>query len=366
MAGEWIKIENVTPDKPEIFQMAEILNIDPDSVLGKLIRVWVWADEQTYDGNAEVPCSLIDRIASLVGFGDAMRSVSWLDKKGFPNFARHNSQAAKQRASVAKRVAKHRSQCNANVTPSRYKSVTIPRPMRRQVFERDDSACVYCGRKSGEYSPPRETKDDATLSVDHVIPLAQGGATELLNLVAACGCCNRTKGDRTPSECGFEWPTDVTGKRYGSVTSALPRVEKSRVEKETTNVVSSSVQPPTPPSGLDASLKKENPTGFRFPMVGGKLWDLPPRKLEEYRATYSNRLDCEFELRKARQWLTDNSSRRPRTARGIASFLTRWLNRANDSAQKTMPGSKVAVVTKGMVLNAETGEFVMPKGASSE
>lgn len=52
MASSWIKVEVITPDKPEIFQIAEILGIDPDAVLGKLVRIWAWADQQTIDGNA--------------------------------------------------------------------------------------------------------------------------------------------------------------------------------------------------------------------------------------------------------------------------------------------------------------------------
>lgn len=51
MASSWIKVEVITPDKPEIFQIAELLNIDPDAVLGKLVRIWAWADQQTIDGN---------------------------------------------------------------------------------------------------------------------------------------------------------------------------------------------------------------------------------------------------------------------------------------------------------------------------
>ncbi|HDV0969774.1 TPA: hypothetical protein RHZ68_000076 [Escherichia coli] len=39
MASSWIKVEVITPDKPEIFQIAEILGIDPDAVLGKLVRI---------------------------------------------------------------------------------------------------------------------------------------------------------------------------------------------------------------------------------------------------------------------------------------------------------------------------------------
>ena len=40
MAGDWIKIEENTPDKPEVHKMASILGIDPDAVVGKLVRVW--------------------------------------------------------------------------------------------------------------------------------------------------------------------------------------------------------------------------------------------------------------------------------------------------------------------------------------
>jgi DNA replication protein DnaT len=51
MAGEWIKIQTVTPDKPEVFVIADRLGIDPDAVVGKLVRLWIWADQQTTDGN---------------------------------------------------------------------------------------------------------------------------------------------------------------------------------------------------------------------------------------------------------------------------------------------------------------------------
>ncbi|EOK3377847.1 hypothetical protein ACJQTP_004134, partial [Shigella flexneri] len=53
MASNWIKLEVITPDKPEIFRLAEILNIDPDAALGKVIRFWAWADQQMIDGNAD-------------------------------------------------------------------------------------------------------------------------------------------------------------------------------------------------------------------------------------------------------------------------------------------------------------------------
>jgi hypothetical protein len=52
MAGDWIKFDTSTPDKPEVFEMAAELGIDPDAVVGKLLRVWKWFDQQTTDGNA--------------------------------------------------------------------------------------------------------------------------------------------------------------------------------------------------------------------------------------------------------------------------------------------------------------------------
>ena len=113
MAGDWIKVQTCTPDKPEVHLIAERLGIDPDAVTGKLIRIWCWADQQTADGNAaSVTRSLLDRVSGVTGFADALVSVGWLEKTDggflFPNFDRHNGNSAKTRASVAKRVEKHR------------------------------------------------------------------------------------------------------------------------------------------------------------------------------------------------------------------------------------------------------------------
>ena len=33
MAGDWIKFEIATPDKPEVWEIAESLDIDPDAVI---------------------------------------------------------------------------------------------------------------------------------------------------------------------------------------------------------------------------------------------------------------------------------------------------------------------------------------------
>lgn len=58
---------------------------------------------------------------------------------------------------------------------------------RRNVMERDEFTCQYCGRK---FEPAR-------LTIDHVIPRSRGGQTVWENVVAACTRCNDRKGDRT-------------------------------------------------------------------------------------------------------------------------------------------------------------------------
>jgi hypothetical protein len=120
MASEWIKFEKATSDKPEVWAIACALNVDPDAVVGKLLRVWAWFDEQTENGNApSVTKMLLDRKVGVTGFCDAVISAGWMQEKDnaitLPNFERHNGETAKKRALGKNRTEKHRS--NADVTP---------------------------------------------------------------------------------------------------------------------------------------------------------------------------------------------------------------------------------------------------------
>ena len=60
------------------------------------------------------------------------------------------------------------------------------RTLRRNVWRACSGHCVYCG--SGL------ELDDFT--IDHVIPVSAGGATNLMNCVAACRRCNQRKANR--------------------------------------------------------------------------------------------------------------------------------------------------------------------------
>lgn len=132
MAGDWIKVEVALPDKPEVIGIATALSIDQDAVVGKLLRLWIWADAHTVDGNApNVTETFIDRCTFVQGFGAAMKSVGWLirDEQGvkFPNFTKHNGQTSKQRLLTAKRVAGYRGKSNAECNGH---SVTETLPQR--------------------------------------------------------------------------------------------------------------------------------------------------------------------------------------------------------------------------------------------
>jgi len=123
MAGDWIKFELTTLDKPEVCQIADLADIDPDAVVGKLMRVWGWFDQQTEKGNApSVSKKLLDRLVGVIGFCEHMKSVAWMIEIdgviSLPHFDRHNGKTAKNRLLTAKRVANHKASNGKGNDPS--------------------------------------------------------------------------------------------------------------------------------------------------------------------------------------------------------------------------------------------------------
>lgn len=120
MAGDWLKMDCSTPDKPEVLAITARMGWDDaDLTVGKLFRVWRWFDQQTTDGNAVgVTATLLDRIAGVTGFAQAMQFVGWLVVSDvgliLPNFEKHNGATAKSRAQTAKRVSNHRASDESN------------------------------------------------------------------------------------------------------------------------------------------------------------------------------------------------------------------------------------------------------------
>lgn len=66
----------------------------------------------------------------------------------------------------------------------------LSKKLRFEVFKRDSFKCQYCGAEA----------PNVLLHVDHIQPVAEGGADEILNLITACEGCNLGKGARPLSD----------------------------------------------------------------------------------------------------------------------------------------------------------------------
>ena len=81
---------------------------------------------------------------------------------------------------------------------------------RRNIFKRDRFTCQYClrqrrsvgvdGPAHGESRSRHGLLKVEELTIDHVIPRAQGGTSTWENCVLACIDCNAKKADRTPDQ----------------------------------------------------------------------------------------------------------------------------------------------------------------------
>jgi hypothetical protein len=112
--------------------------------------------------------------------------------------------------------------------PVRARRKTIPAKLRRIVLDDGDAQCAYCWQWSAT-------------EVEHVIPVAQGGADDLENLAPACALCNLQKRDRTVEEWrnwrldnGMNWPPDsrvnAMWQLYPFLTRTHARAMRAAVE----------------------------------------------------------------------------------------------------------------------------------------
>jgi len=117
--ASWIKMRCDLRDDPAVISIAGALAVEIDLVVGKLHRVWSWADVHTRDGVVRLPAASLDRIVECDGFAQAMADAGWLiDREGvltFPDFERYQPVTAKQRQANAERQRQRRAQVTAQV-----------------------------------------------------------------------------------------------------------------------------------------------------------------------------------------------------------------------------------------------------------
>jgi len=64
--------------------------------------------------------------------------------------------------------------------------------IRRQVLERDGYRCVLCGWQPYVWIDAEFAKHE--LDIDHIVPLAEGGTSDLANLRTLCTTCHAKRG----------------------------------------------------------------------------------------------------------------------------------------------------------------------------
>tara|TARA_R100000027_G_scaffold22267_2_gene16137 strand:- start:1469 stop:2134 length:666 start_codon:yes stop_codon:yes gene_type:complete len=92
---------------------------------------------------------------------------------------------------------------------------------RKNIFERDDYRCQYCG----------DIFSEAKLNLDHVIPRDRGGRTSWENLVTSCIECNSRKANRLPHQAGLALRRQPVRPKHRPFLSVLHRSGSKEVWK---------------------------------------------------------------------------------------------------------------------------------------
>lgn len=104
---------------------------------------------------------------------------------------------------------------------TRYGRQPIPRKLRHEVFMRDGYRCRECGA----------SKDETSLEIDHIVPVARGGTNDIDNLQTLCRECNRMK--HTDTWVGGETNLESLEKQLSQLNELL-NGKKSLLNQATT------------------------------------------------------------------------------------------------------------------------------------
>jgi len=204
MANDWIKIRKDLPTDPNVYKIAELLDVSRNETVGLLVLFWSWADTHLMEGHApSVTGVTVDDVVRHDGFANALIKFGWLTVNGngisIPNFDRHMSENAKKRALDSERQRKSRLKRNAasvtDVTETRDKSVT------REEKKREEKNSL---------SKDRESKAaDAAVTIPHKELL-----DDLLDVWAASPWVQKVR-DRRGRGILDHWRSAVASKKTG-------------------------------------------------------------------------------------------------------------------------------------------------------
>jgi hypothetical protein len=192
-------------EDPAVLGIAAATGLDEDSVVGKLSRVWFWANRQTTTGAVQhATTAWINRLVGTQGFAEAMLRVGWLASEDgsvlIPNFDRWMSKGAKARLlDTRKKQAQRASRpCPvASGTNAGLQNRTVQK-RRGEKREGDESPSTPLppGKPAAEKQPrKRDDLFDAVVEVTAADPKASGS-----HLGRVCSCLRTAEPPYTPAE----------------------------------------------------------------------------------------------------------------------------------------------------------------------
>lgn len=137
--------------------------------------------------------------------------------------------------------------------------------LRYDVMHRDGFRCVLCGA-----SPQNDP--NILLHVDHILPLAKGGKTEMSNLRTLCERCNLGKRDK------LENGTTVSPDQF---VDLLKKCDQATNVKTTSSGSSKKNNPTTQKINVLEILKQEGVSYVDKRAAGGALWVIGGHELDD-------------------------------------------------------------------------------------
>ena len=160
MAGDWIKVEHGLIDKPEVMEMADLLQVSSHEVVGHLVAFWCWVDANLSPDCPQVKGTTrgLDRVAGRDGFATALVRVGWLEIEngliGIPNYELHLSKSAKSRAKEQRKKSLQRSKVSP-VCPQQQGTTSGRKQGPEKRREEKSITHTHRGKRGSETRPPR-------------------------------------------------------------------------------------------------------------------------------------------------------------------------------------------------------------------
>lgn len=127
---------------------------------------------------------------------------------------------------------------------NKFKHRPVTKEQRERIFERDGYKCVICG-------------SEERLSLDHIVPISQGGTSEDNNLRVLCETCNSKKGNLPSIE-----NESSTNREQVDIESSTGREQFVKIDScptDSLNLIPDSFNPQTIKKDMSAGAESQSP-----------------------------------------------------------------------------------------------------------